>query len=112
MCPFYFLGVFCNIWLHQRPNIRKIHKYLGLGPFGAGWSVRLFTDFAKKLLARHPARILVWEGEPNAETLGKLKDQGIGSVLFEPAGNRPGEGDYFEVMERNRQRLLESLERL
>jgi hypothetical protein len=30
-------------------------------------------------------------------------------VVFEPAGNRPESVDYFEVMDRNRQQLLEVL---
>lgn len=72
-------------------------------------NTRQWIDF-QKLLAGHPSELLIWEGTPLAETVDRLGQQGIISAIFEPAGNRPDQGDYFEVMERNRQQLLKLLE--
>ena len=59
-----------------------------------------------EILADHPARWMIWEGQPLAETVEKLEAMGVGSVVFEPCGNRPPQGDYLTVMARN----LDSLE--
>lgn len=85
-------------------NGRSVHWEPEFAPGTRDW-----IDF-QKLLAGHPARLLIWEGEPVKETLDMLEEQGIQSLVFETAGNRPVQGDYFEVMERNRQRLLDQLE--
>jgi zinc transport system substrate-binding protein len=53
------------------------------------------------LLAKHPAKWMVWEGEPAKESVAKLEALGIRSVVFDPCGNRPDEGDFFSVMAAN-----------
>jgi zinc transport system substrate-binding protein len=44
---------------------------------------------------------MVWEGEPLAKTVADLEARGISSVVFDPCGNRPEEGDYLSVMAAN-----------
>ena len=39
------------------------------------------------------------------ETAAGLAEIGVGSVIFDPCGNRPAEGDYLEVMAANAVRL-------
>ena len=85
-------------------NGRSLHWEPEIAP-----STRDWIDL-QKLLIDHPAALMVWEGEPLADTRKKLADQGIDSVVFEPAGNHPEGGDYYEVMERNRRQLLKALE--
>ena len=59
-----------------------------------------------ELLKTHPARHMIWEGPPAPEIATKLKkDHGLDSVVFEPCGNRPEEGDYLSVMKRNVEQL-------
>jgi zinc transport system substrate-binding protein len=59
-----------------------------------------------ELLKTHPAKFMVWEGPPAPEIAAKLKkDFGLGSVVFEPCGNRPEEDDYLTVMKRNLENL-------
>jgi zinc transport system substrate-binding protein len=53
------------------------------------------------LLAKHPAKWMIWEGEPARESVAKLEALGIRSVVFDPCGNRPDEGDFFTVMAAN-----------
>lgn len=67
-------------------------------------------DELKELLKSHPATLMVWEGEPAAESVALLKKMGIDSVVFEPCGNRPEVGDFSTVMEAN-VKALEALVR-
>ncbi len=54
-----------------------------------------------RVLEAHPAKWMLWEGEPIAETAEELKGMGLESVVFDPCGNRPAAGDYLSVMETN-----------
>ena len=65
----------------------------------------------ESLLAEHPAQWMLWEGEPLAETAKKLGELGVRSVVFDPCGNVPVEGDYLDVMRGNIDRFREALER-
>jgi zinc transport system substrate-binding protein len=55
----------------------------------------------KELLGEHPARWMIWEGDPDTETAAELKEMGVESVVFDPCGNKPDTGDYLSVMRRN-----------
>ncbi|MCB1077448.1 MAG: zinc ABC transporter substrate-binding protein [Verrucomicrobiae bacterium] len=55
-----------------------------------------------KLLAEHPAKTMIWEGEPAPESVKKLEAIGVRSLVFAPCGNRPAEGsDFLSVMKAN-----------
>jgi zinc transport system substrate-binding protein len=53
------------------------------------------------LLDEHEAKWMLWEGEPLPETATRLRELGLTSVVFDPCGNRPTEGDYLTVMQSN-----------
>lgn len=55
----------------------------------------------KKMLEKHPAKWMVWEGEPKEESVKRLAMMGVQSVVFDPCGNTPERGDYLEVMQAN-----------
>jgi zinc transport system substrate-binding protein len=55
----------------------------------------------KSLLEEHPAQWLIWEASPVEDTVRRLEDLGVRSVVFEPCGNTPAEGDFMDVMRRN-----------
>jgi zinc transport system substrate-binding protein len=57
------------------------------------------------ILEGHPARWMLWEAEPLPETAAQLRELGVESVVFRPAGNRPGSGDYLSVMDANLREL-------
>jgi len=55
----------------------------------------------EKILKEHPAKWMIWEGEPLEKSVAKLKSMGIDSVVFEPCGNQPDDGDFLSVMKNN-----------
>lgn len=61
----------------------------------------------KGILARHPAKWMIWEGEPAKESVAKLEALGIKSLVFDPCGNVPDSGDFMTVMKAN----VEALEK-
>ncbi len=52
-------------------------------------------------LGEHPARWMIWEGEPNPESVNRLRSMGVESIVFNPSGNRPDRGDFLSVMRQN-----------
>ena len=40
----------------------------------------------------------------------KFQSLGIGSVVFDPCGNKPEKGDFLAVMRRNADRLLQAVQ--
>ena len=61
---------------------------------------KMWTDLVE-MLKFHPAKWMIWEGEPLPESVAKLKEMGIESIVFDPCGNRPDEGDFLSVMKNN-----------
>jgi zinc transport system substrate-binding protein len=57
------------------------------------------------MMEGHPATVMLWEAEPLQESKVLLAEKGIQSLVFNPCGNRPAEGDYHAVMQRNIQCL-------
>jgi zinc transport system substrate-binding protein len=57
------------------------------------------------ILKDHAATWMIWEGEPNASSVAKLKSMGIKSLVFDPCGNTPVQGDFLSVMQQNAQNL-------
>jgi zinc transport system substrate-binding protein len=55
----------------------------------------------KKILAKHPAKWMIWEGEPTAENIAAVEGLGLKSVVFSPSANVPAEGDWLSVMKAN-----------
>lgn len=61
----------------------------------------------QELLAKHPAKLMVWEDDPTPEMAAKLKELGITSIVIRTCGNRPPSGDFLTEMKANIQRLAE-----
>ena len=53
------------------------------------------------ILSEHPAKWMIWEGEPAQESSTRLRALGVGSVVVNPCGNRPETGDFLSVMSDN-----------
>jgi zinc transport system substrate-binding protein len=59
----------------------------------------------KQLLKLLPSNWMVWEGRPDPESVARLESMGVGSLVFDPCGNRPVDGDFLGVMQQNLQNL-------
>jgi len=61
----------------------------------------------KAILAKHPAKWMIWEGEPAKESVAKLDAIGVKSLVVDPCGNMPDAGDFLSVTKAN----VEALEK-
>jgi zinc transport system substrate-binding protein len=57
------------------------------------------------LLAKHPARWMIWEGSPLKASVEKLKTMHLDSLVFDPCGNISDQGDFLSVMRHNVENL-------
>ncbi len=57
------------------------------------------------ILKEHPAKWMIWEGEPMKESAQRLKAIGVDSLVFDPCGNTPAQGDFLSVMRQNVENL-------
>lgn len=55
----------------------------------------------KHIVDHHTARWMVWEGEPDPASIELLREAGVESVVFDPCGNAPAEGDFLSIMKGN-----------
>lgn len=67
-------------------------------------SERQWRDFAA-LVNETGAAWMIWEGEPLPATRERLEEIGVNSVVFDPCGNTPDEGDFLTVMSANIERI-------
>jgi len=59
----------------------------------------------QSILKDHPAKWMIWEGEPIKESVEKLKTIGMQSVVFDPCGNTPDQGNFISMMQENVENL-------
>jgi zinc transport system substrate-binding protein len=57
------------------------------------------------ILKGHPAKWMLWEGEPEQATATRLRALGIDSLVLDPCANRPAKGDFLTVMTENARNL-------
>ena len=58
-----------------------------------------------RILKEHPAKWMIWEGKPKKESVEGLQDIGMNSLVFDPCGNTPDQGDFLDVMRQNVENL-------
>jgi len=96
--------------IFSHPVYQYLKKRYGLNARSVHWEpntepgVREWLDF-QNLLREYPVKLMVWEAPPLPSVVERLQEQGIQSIVFEPAGNRLVTGDYFAVMNANLTRL-------
>lgn len=76
-------------------NIRSMLWELGELPRAEQWAE------LETILNDHPTKWMIWEGDPHPEAVARLRSLGVGSLVFDPAGNLPDEGDFLSIMRRN-----------
>jgi len=101
--------------LFSHPVYQYLEKRYSLQGKSVHWEPDQFPDAEmwndlENMLRTYPAKWMVWEGEPMIETVEKLKEYGIGSIVFAPCGNTPETGDYLSVMKQNTYNLQVAFE--
>ena len=76
-------------------NIKSVHWEPDETPNKSQW-VEL-----KSILTNHKSKWMIWEGNPNQNTVKQLKLLGVDSLVFDPCGNVPEQGDFLSVMKQN-----------
>ena len=62
----------------------------------------------QSILPGHAAAWMLWEGDPLPDSVAKLEALGIKSLVFDPCGNTPEQGDFLSVMQQNAARLRQA----
>ena len=76
-------------------NLKSVHWEPDEAPNTEQW-----LDL-RKILNEHPAKWMIWEGEPLTHTREALKNLGINCLVFDPCGNIPEHGDFISIMKKN-----------
>ncbi|MBT8332700.1 MAG: zinc ABC transporter substrate-binding protein [Desulfobacterales bacterium] len=58
-----------------------------------------------RILKEHPAKWMIWEGKPKKESVERLRAIGVDSLVFNPCGNTPDQGDFLSIMRQNVENL-------
>jgi len=53
------------------------------------------------ILKEHSAKWMIWEGNVMKQSAERLKAIGVDSLVFNPCGNTPDQGDFLSVMGQN-----------
>lgn len=92
----------------SHPVYQYFARRYGLDLKSVHWEPDALPDDAARkelrdLLAEHPATAMLWEGEPIPEAVELIasEDYALRSVVVDPCGNRPEEGDFLGVMREN-----------
>ena len=89
--------------LFSHPVYQYLEKRYDLNGYSVHWEPDVVPEEAvwdqlQAVLQQHPAKVMVWEADPLTQTKRRLKDMGIESVVFQPGGNRPTEGDLLDFL--------------
>ncbi len=80
-------------------NLKSVHWEPDEIPSESQW------NNLQVILKNHPAKLMLWEAEPATETISKLEELGIKSIVFSPSANQPKTGDFMSIMRENVERL-------
>jgi len=83
-------------------NIKSVHWEPDQVPDG-----KQFMEL-RNMLKEHPAKWMIWEGDPLKESVEMLKSLGVDSLVFAPCNNVPEQNDFLSVMQRNLKTLSEA----
>lgn len=99
--------------LFSHPVYQYFQRRYGVNGVSLHWEPDEVPDDAQwayldELLTTHPARVVIWEGEPVQESVDTLQERGIASITFDPCGNAPDTGDFLDAMKANVEALTQA----
>lgn len=80
---------------HYSLNMKSVHWEPDEMPNQEQWME------LRNILKEHRTRWMIWEGKPVNASVEKLKSVGVNSLIFDPCGNIPDQGDFMSVMREN-----------
>jgi len=80
-------------------QIKSVHWEPREAPKSVQW------NGLQEILILHPAKWMLWEGDPLPGTVDRLSASGIASMVFDPCGNKPKHGNFMDVMRQNIENL-------
>ncbi len=92
--------------LASHPIYQYLARRFGLTVQSVTWEpdedpgFRQWEELRRRLEA-HPARWMIWEGEPAADSVRRLDEMGVASLVFDPCATVPATGDFMDVMRAN-----------
>ncbi|MHC4323026.1 MAG: metal ABC transporter solute-binding protein, Zn/Mn family, partial [Planctomycetota bacterium] len=92
--------------LFSHPVYQYLEKRYGINGKSVHWEPDVLPDESMwkeltELVESHPAKWMIWEGQPLAEIVSKLAEIGIQSMVFDPCAGKPEQGDFMSVMKQN-----------
>ena len=92
--------------IFSHPVYQYLENRYGINGMSVHWEPdqipnELMWHEFEKIIKKHPAKWIIWEGEPMAEVVAQLKKKGIGSIIFDPCGTQPDKGDFLSGMDEN-----------
>jgi zinc transport system substrate-binding protein len=92
--------------LFSHPVYQYFETGYGINGRSVHWEPGEMPDQVKlgellSLLKQHPAKWMIWEGNPDSEVVSMLKGIGLESAVFDPCANTPDGGDFLMVMRQN-----------
>lgn len=96
--------------LASHPVYQYLARRHGLNLQSVLWEPEVMPDDAQweelqSVLQGHAAAWMLWEGDPLPASVQKLQTLGVRSLVFDPCGNTPEQGDFLTVMQQNAARL-------
>jgi zinc transport system substrate-binding protein len=87
----------------SHPVFQYLERRYGLNGRSLHWEPQEapHLDDIESMKEGHPARWVIWEAEPMADSVQTLEAHGYSSVVFDPCGNVPENGDLLSVMAAN-----------
>ena len=92
--------------IFSHPVYQYLQNRYGINGKSVHWEPDALPDEAlwkelTELLKSHPAKWMIWEGQPLPEIVEKLVEIGIQSVVFDPCAGKPEQGDFMSVIKQN-----------
>ena len=92
--------------LASHPVYQYLARRYNMNLHSVMWEPGVFPDESqwndlKRLIGELPAKWMIWEGEPLAESVARLEQLGIESLVFRPVANIPETGDFLAAMQSN-----------
>lgn len=101
--------------LASHPVYQYLARRYGLNLQSVLWEPEVMPDDEEwqrlqSILQEHAATWMLWEGAPLPASADRLQALGVNSLVFDPCGNTPEQGDFLSVMQQNVARLQQAFQ--